>query len=460
MRWAVIFGLAALCAAPAPPVCCDGSEPSGGTPGEPPTCDDGAEAVVDPEECDGGSGNGGACATDGSSASYAETIGESGGVATRTIATSTCPNHESMCTGKPIGGVCGDVGENGSGTEAKDQGITKVVPAEPVLKATYAADDTKCVTGAIAYALNGVSIFSGAVDNECGILDVTDQEAEWGSFDCCSGHAENSGVYHYHFPPSCLLAQLAPFADGHSPQIGWSFDGFPIYGPLGPGGVEIRNCGASGADDEYCQDECGGYKGKVDGVDNFKYRYYFTGKVGDLDSLPGDPKPDDPALYEPFTINCYRGCTYDELAAGACEGSSGTTSKYEAAPLDGVVDALGVRCLDGETYYGGAGEAPACGDSTSWWYKKDSRDCDFVAKKAKRCKSKNVDDAGVSPLNACPATCASGCACADSTSWYAKKPSRDCAYVAKKTKRCSKKDENKVKGFDACPVTCEREDCE
>ena len=65
----------------------------------------------------------------------------------------------------------------------------------PILKTSYTKDDTKCEMGAIAYALNGVSIFSGAVDSECGILDVTDAEAEWGSFDCCSGHSELSGMH-------------------------------------------------------------------------------------------------------------------------------------------------------------------------------------------------------------------------------------------------------------------------
>ena len=24
--------------------------------------------------------------------------------------------------------------------------------------------------------------------------------------------------------------------EGHSPQLGWSLDGFPVYGPYGPGG--------------------------------------------------------------------------------------------------------------------------------------------------------------------------------------------------------------------------------
>jgi hypothetical protein len=28
-----------------------------------------------------------------------------------------------------------------------------------------------------------------------------------------------------------------PPGEGHSPQMGWSIDGFPVYGPFGPGGA-------------------------------------------------------------------------------------------------------------------------------------------------------------------------------------------------------------------------------
>jgi len=279
----------------------------------------------------------------------------------RTIVTSTCPNHESMCTGKDVNGCGYPIGTNGDATEATDQGITKIVPAAPILKTTYTADDVKCEMGAIAYALNGVSIFSGAVESDCSILDVEDDVAEWTSFDCCSGHSELSGMYHYHFPPSCLLAQLDDYGDGHSPQIGWSYDGFPIYGPLGPGGVEIMNCGVDGADATYCQDECGGYEGELSGVDTYTYRYYFTGKTSDLNALPSDPKPDSAELYFPFTINCYRGCTYDEMAAGTCAGAAGTTDAHVAEAHPGVTEVLGVQCTDGlyyADYVAGAAASP------------------------------------------------------------------------------------------------------
>ena len=49
--------------------------------------------------------------------------------------------------------------------------------------------------------------------------------------DDCSSHADPNGMYHYHFTPLCLKNSNGNSA-GVSPlnQIGWSFDGFKIYG--------------------------------------------------------------------------------------------------------------------------------------------------------------------------------------------------------------------------------------
>ena len=154
---------------------------------------------------------------------------------------------------------------------------------------------------------------------------------------------------------SCLLAQAdadAPvgttIANGHSPQIGWAQDGFPIYGPFGAGGVQIQNCGTAGADATYCQDACGGYEGELDGVDNYKYRYYVTGKVGDLNALPSNPKPDDEALYFPYTIRCHRGATVSEY--NSVSGSDGFTSAHTATAHPGYSSVkLPVKCLDTKT---------------------------------------------------------------------------------------------------------------
>ena len=320
---------------------------------------------------------GDACAEDGSSAAYTETISTAQGVEKRTIVSAGCPNHESYCTGKPANkDVCDEEGLKGDGTEATDQDLNVDVPANPKLldaddwaavladaatvpaataTETASTSSLDCEMGGIAYALNGVVFYSGAVDNSqadppCPQLAIDDPTAEWISFDCCSGHSSGTGGYHYHFPPSCLIAQAnkeAPIAGGHSAQIGWAQDGFPIYGPLGPGGVEIRNCGASGADATYCQDKCGGYEGELPGVDNYKYRYYITGKVSDLNALPSNPKPDDLDLYFPFTLRCHRGKTLSSVSDFKnYAGSDGFTSGHTATALAGYSTPLPVQCLD------------------------------------------------------------------------------------------------------------------
>jgi len=74
---------------------------------------------------------------------------------------------------------------------------------------------------------------------------------EFESFDPCLAHQPGQGMYHNHVQPVCLRAKLndnvevvgtgrtgstyrekaAPWT--HSPILGWSFDGYPIYGPYG-----------------------------------------------------------------------------------------------------------------------------------------------------------------------------------------------------------------------------------
>ena len=71
-----------------------------------------------------------------------------------------------------------------------------------------------------------------------------------------------------------------------------------------------------------------------------------------------------------------------------------------------------------------------------------------------------MDEDGVSVLAACPETCCDACAgaCEDSTTWYSKKPKRDCSYVAKKAaKRCSatRTDGAGVSAPVACCATCD-----
>ena len=103
--------------------------------------------------------SGDACAADGSSASYSETISSAQGVEKRTIVSAGCPNHESYCTGKP-GNSCGDEGKQTTLVEGKEQSLSVEVPANPKLKSSYTAEELDCSMGTVAYALNGVGSVS------------------------------------------------------------------------------------------------------------------------------------------------------------------------------------------------------------------------------------------------------------------------------------------------------------
>ena len=128
-----------------------------------------------------GGGGGATCAADGGSSVYIETIDESGSVAVRRIQFSGCPNHESYCTGKP-GRSCGDEGKTSTLVEGTEQCDEVEVPANPKLKDSQIdPKELDCTMGTIAYALNGVGFFSGAVSyvrgGDCPQLDVSEPRA-------------------------------------------------------------------------------------------------------------------------------------------------------------------------------------------------------------------------------------------------------------------------------------------
>ena len=59
------------------------------------------------------------------------------------------------------------------------------------------------------------------------------------------------GEYHHHQRPISLMTELVDDGSAHSPIVGWSFDGFPVYGPYGnadpdgKGGVKRMESGYS-----------------------------------------------------------------------------------------------------------------------------------------------------------------------------------------------------------------------
>jgi hypothetical protein len=299
------------------------------------------------------------CDTSGKSWFYLETIDYLS--RKRVISSSSCPNHFSTCQEAVCGG---DIT-----TKAIRTDFYYEIPLYPIL-ATEISDLT-CLNGTIGIALNGVAIqsmsyekgqcvspvISGASSEEvrdsraCDLNGQRDGirvcgdavQEDYRTFDRCGGHANSDGVYHYHIPPACLLQQLststvsvsAPSADtstmdddhpmasaveNHSPQIGWSLDGFPIYGPIGPLGIPMLPCTSpsSSVDDLYCLDECNGLYASLDGIDQYLYRYYLTGPVASekcqaddqCEKVEGGCCADAiPSIeHRPYTLGCYRGC--------------------------------------------------------------------------------------------------------------------------------------------------------
>lgn len=288
-----------------------------------------------------GSGN---CNVDGSSTTYTETIqGE-----VREIRASGCPNNN------PVD-VC--IGDNPNPANTQDWQFD--IPAIPMLNAgTYAASLNSALSlsalgGIIGITRNGIEIrscYGGATYGPCTDYASSATAVESDTFEYCRGHGN---PYHYHEAPVCLLQQMGVRSDGSSPLVGWAADGFPIYGNLGPGGVEIKRCGAVGAHSTYCMDSCGGYYGS-DYSDDFTYRYFMAGPT----TIPSVSAGRSPAStlqesdgYFPFVPICLLGCgsvraTSNErnpaigqrMPACGAAASSGTVSGYTATALAGVTN--------------------------------------------------------------------------------------------------------------------------
>jgi len=81
---------------------------------------------------------------------------------------------------------------------------------------------------------NGVSIFNADDGQSYMNQNIWNRNAyfwEGSGFDNCLGHPAPGGEYHHHVSPSCLYD--INDSTHHSPIIGFSFDGFPVYGAYG-----------------------------------------------------------------------------------------------------------------------------------------------------------------------------------------------------------------------------------
>jgi hypothetical protein len=128
-----------------------------------------------------------------------------------------------------------------------DVNATFQIPRSP--QADNTGNNTEVGLGPQGVFVNGVALFgfSDAMSyNNQGIWNQDANVFEAAGFDDAPGHPvtlRNGGVttpggrvagrYHHHQSPTALRAQLGDDGSGHSPIIGFAFDGFPIYGPYG-----------------------------------------------------------------------------------------------------------------------------------------------------------------------------------------------------------------------------------
>ncbi|MGC3966406.1 MAG: YHYH protein [Pirellulales bacterium] len=86
--------------------------------------------------------------------------------------------------------------------------------------------------GPIGVAINGVVFFDP--------YDADAFEAFW-RLDRCCGHPSPMQQYHYHKYPVCVKSPWVDDGAGHSPVIGFAFDGLPICGPYEAAGLMAKN---------------------------------------------------------------------------------------------------------------------------------------------------------------------------------------------------------------------------
>ena len=200
------------------------------------------------------------CATDGSDYSYVESLSADGN--TRKIVFNGCPNHgwASLNPNYPV-----------------SSSTTYNIPAKPSLSSTTPID-LSAQGGGTGILFDGAQVYSAFAGTTALTNYASSATAlEGDTFDQCGEHAAGtfSASYHAHVPPACLLHQLGGNATAHSPQIGWSLDGFPIYGPHGPGGKMMKTCTAEGITDSAltpCVDDCVGRQSSTQPNDGYHYR--------------------------------------------------------------------------------------------------------------------------------------------------------------------------------------------
>ncbi|MBI5227006.1 YHYH protein [Candidatus Micrarchaeota archaeon] len=164
----------------------------------------------------------------------------------------------------------------------KEQSIDISLAANPTL-----VDNPSCGSGTVGIMLSGVPLFNGF---DAGGRDAVAHEIQ----DSCGGHPQVSGQYHYHSESSCLNDSGGKAT--HSDLLGYSLDGFGIYGEYGENGTLLHAADL---------DECHGQTHAImwDGKTQVMYHYHFTEDF-------------------PYSIGCFRAKPVS-LGAGGGESPGG-----------------------------------------------------------------------------------------------------------------------------------------
>jgi len=344
------------------------------------------------------------CAQDGADYTWSEAISSDG--KTRTITTNLCPNHPTYNSNPNRA-----VSESKTWTiPAKPEFIGAESTVSPTTGSNTATKDLSQQGGGVGLIFSGAYLYSpygGSQYGQTTNFETTATYAEGNSFDQCGGHSSSTTTasYHFHVPPSCLLKQLSASATAHSPQIGWAIDGFPLYGPRGKDGVEMKVCTSSqtyGTDQ--CTDACTGYIKTDATIDKFKYRYHMLGTYNDGTQCTSPSCPSPAATYYPFTNMCLRGCCPSGVTCSPNLGQSSLPACSAYTPTAGYTYTTATTVSSNGAGGDGADMASGLSQNTGGCA------CSSLACETSACSSqswKSTTCRGSSGTNTCPAASSS-----------------------------------------------------
>lgn len=150
------------------------------------------------------------------------------------VFTKNLPNHPTA----KFPDTYGTQGYNPSYIQEQNSTYRLPLNPQPRLNAVTLDDTNQALPmGPIGVAVNGVVFFNPF---DAGYMDASS------IMDRCCGHPNpGQNQYHYHKYPICVNTMFVDKGEEHSPVIGFSFDGYPVYGPYESKGVMAKDLTAN-----------------------------------------------------------------------------------------------------------------------------------------------------------------------------------------------------------------------